>query len=81
MKDAFKEIVRKQTNYVGEKKCNVKYQFEFKTKPLDASNTIGMIKMIEDILWIDDSYKIIQQMCIESRKGIQDKLTITIYES
>lgn len=36
-------------------KCRVEYTFLFKDRPLDATNCYGMMKMIEDVMVVDDS--------------------------
>lgn len=72
IKSQFKEILGKNRSY------EVNYLFSFKTKPLDASNTIAMVKMIEDIIFEDDSYKVIEQLTIRSKKGIEDFVSINI---
>ena len=56
----------------------VSYFFEFKTRPLDASNCVAMIKLIEDCMFDNDSYNKIKIGAIESDKGSRDKVTIRI---
>lgn len=63
-----------------EKPCEVEYIFEFKNKPLDCSNTVGMLKMIEDVLFPDDSYKIVKKLIITSLSSVEDKVTVIIEE-
>ena len=55
-------------------------QFFFAKRPLDASNTVAMIKLIEDIIFEDDNYKIMDIGGITSRKAKEDYLIITIQE-
>ena len=56
----------------------VSYFFEFKTRPLDASNCVAMIKLIEDRMFDNDAYNKIKIGAIESSKGSRDKVTIRI---
>jgi hypothetical protein len=72
IKSQFKAILSKGSIY------QVDYSFIFKSKPLDASNTIAMVKMIEDIIFEDDSYKIIDKITISSKKGTEDIVNIKI---
>ena len=72
VKSQCKRVFSKDERYI------VSYAFEFKKNPLDASNTIAMVKMIEDILFEDDKWDIIDIGSITSRKGKEDKVTITI---
>jgi len=72
IKSQFNDVLRKDKVY------KVSYSFYFKLKPLDASNTIAMVKMIEDIIFEDDNYKIIEQITISSQKGAKDVVYIEI---
>lgn len=72
IKSQFKDVLSKDKVY------KVSYSFYFKLKPLDASNTIAMVKMIEDIIFEDDNYKIIEQITISSQKGSKDVVYIEI---
>jgi len=80
MKTIYTMLVKSQYNRVFSKDNQyvVSYAFEFKKNALDASNTIAMVKMIEDILFEDDRWDIIDIGSITSRKGKEDKVTITI---
>jgi len=80
IKEHYKWSIKSQTKVVFSKhdKYNVTYDFEFKSRPLDASNTVGMIKIIEDLLFEDDKYNIVLSVKMTSRKGESDKVTITI---
>lgn len=62
------------------KPCDVEYIFEFKSRPLDCSNTIGMLKIIEDVLFPDDSIKIVRSLKIVSVKSVENKVTVIINE-
>lgn len=72
VKSQFKHVFIKAKQYV----CI--YSFTFKNRPLDCSNTIAMVKMIEDIIFEDDKWDIIRQITILSMKGKDDFVTITI---
>lgn len=82
IKDIYKLIVKSQFKAVlsKEKKYIVKYVLTFKSRPLDPTNAIAIIKLIEDIIFEDDNYKIIDTIQIQSRKGKQDSVYITIDE-
>tara|TARA_R110000868_G_scaffold249678_2_gene506193 strand:- start:517 stop:843 length:327 start_codon:yes stop_codon:yes gene_type:complete len=68
----FKDVLPKNNTY------NTEYHFTFKLRPLDASNCVAMVKMIEDIIFESDGYKIIRSILITSRKGAEDKVEILI---
>ena len=72
VKSQFKEILSKDSIYECE------YVFTFKSKPLDASNTIAMVKMIEDIIFEDDKWDIVRKISISSIKGNEDIVNIKI---
>ena len=72
IKSQFKDVLSK------DKKYQVNYTFYFKLKPLDASNCIAMVKMIEDILFEDDNYKVVEKITISSKKGLDDIVIIEI---
>ena len=72
VKSQFKNVFSKSNQYV----CI--YSFTFKNRPLDCSNTIAMVKMIEDIIFEDDKWDIVRQITILSMKGKEDFVKITI---
>ena len=72
IKQQFKDVLSAKDKY------KVSYSFYFKTKPLDASNCIAMIKLIEDIIFEDDNYKIVESITIESKKSDVDIVVIEI---
>ena len=72
IKSQFKDTLSKVDKYI------VEYEFIFKTRQLDASNTIAMVKMIEDIIFEDDKWDIITKLIISSKKGKEDLVIITI---
>ena len=82
MKDSYKTIVKSQFKDVlpKDKEYKVYYAFEFKSRALDASNCVAMVKLIEDIIFEDDSYKIIKEIKISSNKGLKDNVMINIKE-
>lgn len=81
IKDAYSLILAKYKHIFNDDSTyEVEYKFEFKSNPLDAINTTGMIKIIEDILFKDDSYKVIISVKASSKKSEvkEDKLTIIV---
>ena len=72
VKSQYSRIFPKDQKYV------VSYVFTFKNNPLDASNCIAMVKMIEDIIFEDDKWDIIKIGSIESKKGTLDKVEVKI---
>jgi len=82
IKDIYKLIVKNQFKYLFSKlnTYTVEYIFYFKSRPLDASNCVAMLKMIEDIIFESDGYNIIKEISIKSLKGKEDKVIIKITE-
>lgn len=82
IKDIYKLIIKSQFKHVflksGVYVCE--YTFVFKKNALDTSNCVAMLKMIEDIIFEDDTCKIIPKLIIESKKGTKDKVIIKITE-
>lgn len=74
IKQQFKDVLSKSKTY------HVSYSFYFKTKPLDCSNCVAMIKLIEDIIFEDDNFKVIQSITIESHKSESEYVLIEIIE-
>lgn len=58
--------------------CFVFYIFQWKSRSLDPSNCIGMIKMIEDCLFPSDSYKVIKGLWTECVRGKRDRVILYI---
>ena len=81
-KDTFKLIVKNQFKHVfsRDKRYRVSYVFEWCKRPLDASNCVYMLKMIEDIIFEDDNYKIIPELNIKSVKAKTDQIIIKIQQ-
>ena len=82
IKDKYILLVKSQfkTVFSKQKKYEVEYFFYFKTRPLDASNCVAMVKLIEDIIFENDSYKIIEKITISSKKNTSEFVKITINE-
>ena len=72
VKSQFKEVFSSEHSYTTE------YNFTFKSRPLDASNCVAMVKMVEDIIFASDGYKVIRSILITSNKGTEDSLEIKI---
>jgi hypothetical protein len=71
LKDSYHLLIKSQFNHVFSKdKCyEVDYVFYFKGAPLDASNCVAMAKLIEDVIFEDDNWKIVKKITIASRKA------------
>ena len=72
VKSQFKEVLPASESY------DTEYHFTFKLRPLDASNCVAMVKMIEDIIFDSDGYKVIKSILITSEKGAEDMVEIKI---
>jgi len=72
VKSQFKEVLPASESY------NTEYHFTFKSRPLDASNCVAMVKLIEDIIFESDGYKVIKSILITSSKGAEDIVEIKI---
>ena len=57
---------------------DVEYHFEFKSRPLDASNCVAMVKLIEDCIFEDDNWEIVNSIKITSSKGKRDLVIINV---
>ena len=82
MKNNYKTIIKSQckTLFPSDKNYNVDYTFFFKKNPLDASNTTAMLKLIEDILFENDSYKVIHRISTQSIKDKNERVEINVEE-
>ena len=78
IKDAYKIKIGSIVKEKFDTSCTVTYRFEFKTRPLDCSNCVAMVKMIEDCLFPDDGVKIVKQITISSVKSNREFVTVTI---
>lgn len=72
IKSQFKGILKADSVYA------VDYAFHFKLNPLDASNCVAMVKMIEDIIFEDDKWDIVRQITISSHKSASNYVKIEI---
>jgi len=72
VKSQFKEVLPASNSY------DTEYHFTFKSRPLDASNCVAMVKLIEDIVFENDGYKIIKSILVTSNKGAEDFVEIKI---
>jgi hypothetical protein len=82
LKDNYIAIIKSQFKHVfpKDKQYKAKYTFYFKSRALDVSNCVYMLKMVEDIIFEDDSYKIVKELHIKSLKGDYDHLSIEVEE-
>ena len=64
----------------ADKQYNVDYEFEFKSRPLDGTNTMAIVKMLEDIIFEKDNYKVVRRVSTMSSKGKEDLVKITVWE-
>ena len=63
--------------------CELEFNFEFKSRPLDCDNCVYMVKLIIDCLRHyrkikDDTPNIVKSIKISSCKGSDDKVNIKI---
>lgn len=72
IKSQFKKVFSKENSY------DISCVFYFKSRPLDASNCVAMFKMIEDVLFESDGYKIVRSVQMSSRKSDKDMVQILI---
>jgi len=81
LKDKYKLLIKSQFKQVlsKDKTYEVEYTFNFKTRPLDASNCVAMVKLIEDVIFEDDNYKIVTSLKIKSRKDKFDSVEIEVH--
>ena len=81
IKDNYTLIVKNQFNKTLPKTntYNTEYHFTFKSRALDASNCVAMVKMIEDIIFENDSYKVVKSILITSNKGLEDSVKIKVF--
>ena len=80
IKDEYTLLVKSQFNKILSKTntYNTEYHFTFKSRALDASNCVAMVKMIEDIIFENDSYKVVKSILITSQKGTEDSVKIKV---
>ena len=81
LKDNYTLIIASQTKKKFTKPCEVEYEFHFKRNPLDCSNCAGgMVKMIEDCLFPNDSIKVVKSIKITSQKSGNEYVKIKVRE-
>ena len=82
IKDIYILVIKSQFKHVfsRENVYHVHYEFGYKTRPLDATNCVAMLKMIEDIIFEDDSYKIIPYISINVKKSNSNYVRIITVE-
>ena len=68
----YKEVLSKENKYV------VEYVFNFKSRPLDASNCVAMAKLIEDVIFEDDKWNIVTSINIKSVKSDTEYVCINV---
>lgn len=66
--------------------CDIEFNYEFKSRPLDCDNCVYMVKLIIDCLRHyrkikDDTPDIVKSIKISSKKGVEDKVVISIIPS
>ena len=64
-------------------KCNLEFEFQFRSKPLDCDNCSYMVKLLIDCLRHygkikDDTLDYVESIKITSRKGVVDKVKIIV---
>lgn len=80
MVDQFKWFVKDQYKAVFSKdgEYDVDYLFEFKKNALDAMNCVGMAKCIEDTIFEDDKWDIVNKVSMRSIKSTRNRVTIIV---
>jgi hypothetical protein len=78
IKDTYRLLIAAKTHQTFTAPCHVEYRFTFRSRPLDCSNAVAMVKMIEDCIFPDDSYKVVRSIKISSDKGKQDGVTVVV---
>jgi hypothetical protein len=79
-KDQIKFIVKSQVDETINYACDVEYEFFFKNRPLDCSNCVALLKMVEDCIFPKDDIKIVKSIKVTSRKAKEDVLYIKVKE-
>jgi hypothetical protein len=82
IKDTYAWLVKSKVKgkFSKDKQYNVDYVFGFKRNPLDATNTVAILKILEDLLFEDDKYDIILKVSMCSIKAKEDFIEITVKE-
>jgi len=82
IKDKYFWLIKSQFNSVfpKNKEYVVEYVFFYKNRPLDASNTIAQIKLIEDVIFEDDKWDVVRKITTSSHKDKKDYVKIKIHQ-
>ena len=82
MKNNYKLIIKSQfkKTFPKDMSYECEYVFNWKKNPLDASNCVAMVKLIEDVLFEDDKYDIVIKITIQSKKSTEEFVKIKIQE-
>lgn len=80
IKDNYYWIIKSQTKKVFSKEgiYKVSYSFHFKKSPLDAMNCSAMGKLIEDVIFEKDGYKVVTEVTLASKKDTRDYVVIEV---
>lgn len=80
IKDQYEKIIYSQIKHIfcKENTYECEYRFYFNKKPLDVSNCVGMLKLIEDCLFQTDSYKVVKKLTILSLKDSKERVEIKV---
>jgi len=81
IKNTYKLMLNKYKPFSKSGAYDVEVNFEFKTRPLDASNCAAMYKLIEDCLFEDDAYSIVLSVKLSSKKGVENKVVLIVTEN
>ena len=77
MKGVYRMLIRDKFTGI---QAIVHYDFIFQKSPLDCSNCVAMVKLVEDCIFDDDGYKVVKSISISSNKGDRDCLNVTIFD-
>jgi hypothetical protein len=77
IKNSYRWLIKSKvkTKLPKNKKYQVDYEFHFEKNPLDASNTVAMIKLIEDSMFENDAWNVIIKL---SSMSVKDKSSFVI---
>jgi len=80
MKKEYKVLVKNQFKHTFPKtnKYHCEYLFGFKNNPLDASNCVAMVKLIEDVIFEDDKFDIVKSIKINSVKASENFVILSV---
>jgi Holliday junction resolvase RusA-like endonuclease len=82
LKNAYKLALKSQFNglFSKDKAHKVSFIFYFKSRPLDCDNCSAMIKLINDVLFEDDKWDILEIGYIRSLKDKDERVEIEVEE-